>query len=289
MLALLVCVATARAEVVVERFDDHTPRAYGYVIGDKFERVLHLSLRQPYQLDEKSLPAAGRLSRWLSVQKPRLEQSVHDGATHYRIHLVYQLVSIDADVREIAVPQSTLRYANASETLKIMLPAWRIRVGAVSDFSGADLQASQMPASLPESYRRAALFAAVLLLAVGGCAGLRFGLPFSARHNPFAGLYAQMRKHRHQTWDEAAYRSAVQDVHRAFNVVARKTLFRESLQDFFADHRHYAPLAREVEAFFSHSRELFFAPPSAAVDFHYSRAALADLVRQCRDAERGQA
>lgn len=59
---MLVCPAAPRSQAILD-VEVVDPRAFGYVIGDTLRREVHLSLRAGYQLENASLPKAGRLNR----------------------------------------------------------------------------------------------------------------------------------------------------------------------------------------------------------------------------------
>ncbi len=278
---------TLVAEIAVERLDIDQPRLFGYRIGDKFERSIVLRLRKPYQLKTDSLPESGRLTEWLAIESPRIDQKNMAGATEYHIQLTYQIVNINPEVRDIAIPHQDLLYIAGSETSAVLVPATRVNVSVLRDPTKKDLQPDRAPLLLQQRYFTMAVFGTLLLCALIGLVALYWGLPFVSKDHPFAEAYRSLRKLRRRTWDDDSYRESLQNVHRAFNETTGKTVFAEGLGGFFNDHRQYAPLELSIEDYFARSRKYFFEGAEDDQSTRYSLAELLALVRSCRKVERG--
>jgi len=278
----------AAAEIVVEQLDIRQPRSFGYQIGDKFERSISLQLRKPYRLNMDSLPPKGRLTLWLAIQASQVDQEVLTASTRYDIRLTYQVVNIEPEVRNIALPHHDLLYSDGSETLKVLIPATRVSVSILRDPGREDLQADQKPWLLPQRYLRSALFGALFICSLAGLAYLHWGLPFLTKKRPFEGVYRSLRKSSHRRpWDDDGYREVLQNIHSAFNETAGKTVFTESLDQFFKDHDQFAPLRQSIDEYFTHSRQYFFADTTDEQEFLYSHSELVFFIQGCRDIERG--
>lgn len=279
------------ADARIEQLDIQQPRTFGYKIGDKFERIISLKLGSPFVLDAGLLPKQGRLSEWLNLEKPVIEQKVLDGSTHYRIKLSYQIINIKQGLNNIDVPSHMLVYSDANgdknKKLNALIPATNVGVSTLTDPEKTDLQVDRTPALLPHSNMQLYLYASLLLISLIGWAYLKWGVPFRTKHHPFANAYLLLSSQRHRRWDDACRSEALQTIHQAFNETAQKTVFVEKLDDFFAEHKRYTPLRETIEAYFTYTRKYFFNVARDQNDHEYSLADLIDLVQQCRDIERG--
>lgn len=276
------------AEVVVEQLDVQQPRGFGYLIGDKFQRVVDLRLRKPYRLDMTSLPVAGRLTHWLAIETPHVDQQDLSHSTQYRLHFTYQVVNISPDEQDISLPEHLLQYGDSKEILKALVPATRIRVSVISDFGHDDLQPDRSPALMPQHYRRMGALVVLWVGALAGLISLRFGFRFGQRRSPFAEASRTLSKHRTRTWDDESYGEALKSVHHAFNATAGKAVFGESLEAFFAHHARYAALDHQIREFFTRSSAHFYAAGSSAQRFAYSPADLVHFVEACCAVESGR-
>ncbi|HEX7156045.1 MAG TPA: hypothetical protein VF229_02460, partial [Burkholderiaceae bacterium] len=78
------------------------PRPFGYVIGDMVERRVRLA-DQPGTLDPSSLPAPGRVGRWLALREAKIDPG----------HLVlrYQIVNAPDELTRVSLPVVRLRFS----------------------------------------------------------------------------------------------------------------------------------------------------------------------------------
>jgi mxaA protein len=224
---------------------------------------------------------------WLAIDTPEVDQKISATSTQYDIRLSYQIVNIDTELTDIAVPHIDLIYSDGNETLKALVPASRVSASALRDQTQDNLQPDRAPFLLPQRYLGSIVSGSLLLCSLAGLAYLYWGLPFLGKNRPFAGVYRSLRKRRHRSWDDDSYREALQDIHRAFNETAGKTVFAERLDEFFNDHIEYAPLQQSITDYFSHSRTYFFEGDKDHRNFQYALSDLVTLVEACRGIERG--
>ena len=288
LLGLILASWSVMAERVVEQLEVQQPRGFGYLIGDKFKRVVDFRLRKPYRLDATSLPVAGRLTHWLAMETPQVEQQDTNHSTQYRIQIIYQLVNISPDEQDISLPEHRLQYGDGKEILQALVPATRIRVSVISDFGHDDLRPDRAPTVMPPHYTRMGALGVILVGALAGLATLRFGFLFGQGRAPFAQARRALTKYRTQGWDDARYGEALKGVHQAFNATAGKTVFGESLEVFFVGNARYAVLDHKIREFFTRSSAYFYAAGSREQRFAYSPAELFNFVEACCEVERGQ-
>ena len=287
-LALLWAAAgTAADERVIEQLDIRQPRTFGYHIGDKFTRIVKLQLRAPYALSSQALPAAGRLSEWLALETPQITVEQRPQATHYEIQFTYQVVNVGTEAASIAVPHHELVYGDNKETLKALIPATRVGIAPLRGSTDNDTQPAQAPTPLGFDTKRPWFFAVVLCASALVLAYLHGGLPRWRTARPFRVAQATLRAAARRGWQEQDYEAALRAVHRAFNETAGRTVFRDTLLAFFAEHAAYVAMREPVMEFYTRSRDYFFSASSAASSPRYSAQELTALVRRCCDLESG--
>jgi len=281
--------AAARAdERIIEQLDIEQPRSFGYHIGDRFSRVVQLALRQPYTLHGEALPTAGRFSEWLALETPRVTSERHADITRYEIRFDYQVVNVGSEAASIAVPHHELVYSNGRETLKALIPATRVKIAPLRDSADTRLQEDQAPARLHFDATVLWSCAATLTLCVLALAILEGGLPAWRRARPFAVARRAVRAARRRGWREEDYDLALRAVHRAFNETAGRTVFADTLRDFFTEHAPFMALSTPVTEFYVRSRSYFYAADGDAPAPRYTARELATLVRRCHAIERGR-
>lgn len=286
---LLLLSAGVAADPALEQIDVTPPRGFGYLIGDKFTRVVDLRVRKPFRLQTEALPSRGRVTHWLAIDAPDIDEQALQGSTQYRLEFTYQLINISPAVKDIALPQQVLQFTDGTATEQTFVPPGRVRVGVITDFAQADVRPDRPPANLPKPAARLMAWSALLLAAVAGLASLRWGFSLGQPRRPFALARRRLGRQRGQAWTEATYVAALREVHRAFNSTAGRTVFGESLAVLFEQAPRYAALARDIETFFARSRAWFFSEHGDVPRFEYSGAELAAFVARCADVERGLA
>ncbi len=276
-------------EKKIEQLDIQQPRTFGYQIGDKFDRIIKLKLNLPYVLDDSVLPKHGRITEWLTLEKPIVDLTIEDGVPQYHIKLHYQIINIKPELVDIAVPSHMLIYKNSDtdEKLNALIPATRIRVSALTDSNERSLQADRMPITVEQTSGRLFLYLALIFASIIGFLYLKFGLPVFNKNHPFAKAHQVLKSRRHKIWDEVALSEALQTIHQAFNETAEKTVFIEKLDEFFSEHQEFTVMENEIALYFSESRTYFFEGKTDQESFKYSRDALIDFTQKCSEAERG--
>ncbi|MGE0485973.1 MAG: hypothetical protein AB7Q81_17635 [Gammaproteobacteria bacterium] len=260
------------------------PRGFGYLLGDRLERTVTMTVRAPYRLDREALPAAGRLGDWLELAPPRVESRRAGAVTRYVIHFVYQLVNVDPAFREISVPHHEIVYTDGKDSGKVLVPAIRVSVAPLRAPEQDELQPPRPPAPLGFNLLPLAVFALFAVAACGTLAWLRWGLPGSARTRPFGVAARELAALRRRGDDIEAHGEALRVVHHAFDTTAGHTVFADTLDEFFAAHPRFADLRDPITLCFAHSRRYFFAG-GAGDDLGLGD--LVTLVERCRDVERG--
>lgn len=283
---LLPGLALAAEDVVIKGLEIVQPRTFGYQLGDKFERRISFLVHEPYVLDTDALPEPGKLNTWLAIEAPDIRRNAMGSYTRMQLRLIYQVTNVEPGITQVPVPHHDLVFTDGKKQTKVLVPAIRIDLNTVTDPSATDLQADQPPRLLPQRYQHLALYAGVLLIALAGLAWRYFGFTLADKRQPFTQTWKRWRRRRYAR-DEATTVAALRDIHQAFNDTAGKTVFAETLDAFFAEHKQFDPLRQPINDFFIYSRSVFFAAGMRESATQYTPAELVDFLRRCSDAERG--
>ncbi|MGR8950251.1 MAG: hypothetical protein ACU84Q_19575 [Gammaproteobacteria bacterium] len=287
LLALLAfaTVNTCHGQSPIVQLDITQPRAYGYYLGDKFQRVINLTIAEPYKLDQKSLPKAAFLQPWFSIETPKVKKSdVHEG-TNYLITLTYQIVNIDRDNLNMGVAHHNVEIEGNGERFNFLIPATRISAAMITAGSGNELQPSARPPLATISLKNLAVYAVILAASLIGLYWLTFGFSLRGSRPPFTRAYQRLKRQSPDRWDEQKYHDALRAIHGAFNEVAGKTLFIDDIDTFLKENPNFEPLGANITTFFKHTRQYFFSNADAPAH-ELSAPEILDLLAACSRAER---
>lgn len=293
VLVLLAAPAATMAQAILD-YDLVEPRTFGYVLGDKIRREMHLTVRSGYRLDAASLPKAGRLDRWLELAEPELRvESAGDGL-RYRLVLTYQVLNAPRSPAAVTIPQQDLRLVGEGPDVTTLMPSLEITVAPLTsdlgpkDLSGSALQPDRRPAPLPVEKRQARLaWTGTALLALLLLAAWRRGYTAAvARRNlPFANALRRLR--RLPAADATADPEAgLRIVHEALNRTAGRAVFAHNLEEFLLQRPEFADLRPDFERLFAASGRVFFADAATGAEARSDLSALLDLCRRGSRIER---
>lgn len=287
-LALLAAASVSPAQAILAN-EVVEPRTFGYAIGDRVRREVHLSLREGFRLDPDSLPEAGRLDRWLELAVPELRTERGSDGLQYHLVLTYLITNAPAAPETVSIPQQNLRFVGETHDVTTLVPALRIEVAPLTSgirtdrLNGASLQPDREPPSLPLERRQARLaWSAAFLLALAAFIMWRRGtMAFLARRKlPFATAVRELQ--RLPPGEDAA---ALKVAHRAINRTAGRVVFAHTLDDFLAEHAAFGGLRDEFLRLFDASGKVFFDDGSAGPE-RADAASVLRLCRQCRNIQR---
>ncbi|QAZ39023.1 calcium incorporation protein MxaA [Methylibium sp. Pch-M] len=254
------------------------PRAFGHVIGDVLtQRVLLQHAGQA--VDVAAPPAADRVGLWLERRPARAET---DDQGRRWLALDYQVVNAPRGLTTLHLPALSIPTRGGAS---LTLPAWPISVGPLTPPEGAGQGALQTlrpdrpveaapTAAIERRFKGALLALGVVLLAWLAWWGGRNWR--ESRRLPFARAWRELRR------VDAASPEAWLSLHRAVNASAGRVVHGASLSRWLDERPHLRPLQAQLEGFYRHSSERFFAG-GAAADYP-----LHALGRALRDAERRQ-
>jgi len=286
LLALSISSAAPPGVVV----DVRNPRPFGYTVGDVLERVVTVDVAAGYALVFASLPRAGRLDALLEARAPAVERRPRFDGARYTIRFAYQLVGSPETVATLLLPPVTLVFEGGGAREEAYIADWPVTAAPLApvhvlaraglDVMRSDIAPAAISARGPALRLAAYAFAAALILL--HLAYRRYGLALPGRRGPFARAYRELRAYAARD-DAPAYRAMLQQLHRAFDETAGRSLFAGELDAFFAARPAFAGARREIERFFAASRAEFFGDARG----HAVRIDPLALCRECRRRERG--
>jgi mxaA protein len=319
ILAILL-IGTGRCAAAVEAVNIYEPRAFGYFIGDTFERRVEVITTGDTELLTAGLPRPGPLTYWLELTG--IEHTVReaDGRKIHDITLKYQTFYAALEPVKVKIPPYPLKFRNAGTTpapqeLDVtpaegeipvpppqdvaLIPSFQIvmspiREYAVSDFmSGksveiADIMAPDAKAHLIDTSREttllgvglAALALSSLLLLWHYAKG-----PFARRQGrPFTIADRRIRELQTTESSDTLYRDSLIALHRAFDESYGRRLFAEDLSAFLSKRQRFSVLQERLQKFFESSRIFFFSENKHIAETKFPiedvRELAADLARE---------
>lgn len=272
----------------ITRFEQQTPRPFGYLIGDEIQHRMVIETRQDVKLNLDSLPKQGELNRWLNLNRVSVVTDANPGETV--VELLYQVFYAPNEVKMLSVPAFTLRFDQAGKTIEKSVPTWHFTLSPLKelavrkDESGQDyMRPDALPTLLSDSKQWVSVYASLSLALMTGLylAYLYGFFPVWPKQRIFKRALRELSGQSQQDMDRGL---AV--VHHAFNVLNDQPLFKHHLPAFYQTHTEYQTAAEQIEWFFNFSNAVLFAGKQDvdADDWHN----LLELCRVCREIECGK-
>lgn len=250
------------------------PRAFGHVIGDLLtQRVL---LHHEGRDLVATAPPPERVGLWFERQPARLER---DSEGRRWLVLDYQVINAPRDLRTVSLPALTL----ASDAgAPLVLPAWPVSIGPLAPHEASEASEAMRPdrvvaphptAPMARQLTQSIGALALVLLAWLAWWGTRQWR--DARRLPYARAWRELRRL------DPAGAGAWLAMHRAIDASAGRVVQGATLPRLFADAPQLAALRAQIEAFYRHSDQRFFADASDAPPYP-----LLDLCRALRGLEK---
>ena len=269
-------------------------RDVGYTVGDKLSRTVILEVDKPYALLPTSLPIAGAQKKrrnqdqGIELREITVKESAGISTTTYTLHLTYQVFTNRQVARPAALPPEFVKFGGKGENFEVRIPSWNFRISPLAVFGAVniekDMSGYRGPLLLdatPYQQRMWGLLAlsGIALLGLFYVVGTANWLPRMGR--PFARAYRDIRK---LPSTPEGIAKATERLHQALNATAGGSIFDSA--GFVTAHPGFAPVAPELDRFFSLSRTVFF-EPDATHGIDDPLPWLQQLCRRCRDCERG--
>lgn len=268
------------------------PRAYGLVVGDRFEHRIGLRVDESLQLETGSLPPVRNFAGGLERQRVRVETTEASGERHYEIRITYQIFDAPGEVFVRTVPAFTVALAGPGGRLDVDVPAWQF---ALSPLIGQAIdrtpgEGRMLPAIAPQPRDAETPLRGLLLSLTGGVgvAFLLWGLPLlrnGRQVSPFAGPLKELRRLRRERPGDAPDR-AVRAMHRALNELAGETVFRRTLPTLLEREPWLQPAKPDLLAFFDQSARAFYSDRNDPAGDEDAVDDIHQLLRHCRQLER---
>lgn len=274
-------------------------RDAGYVVGDKLERTVILTVKQPYELIRESLPIIGYEHRYrgqtsgIELSDIQVEEEKHSDRSRFTIHMTYQVFKVGRVAKPAILRGEIvkLRRIGKTETRQLQFPTFNFRTSPLSVYGEVNLKNEMSPLIPPFTLstrqdetvlKVAALVLALSLLGLLYVLGARSWLPRMG--GAFARAYRQIGK---LPDNQEGLQQAVTTVHHAMQAVAGHSVFSNTLERFLQEKPAFAAARPEIERFFSLSRQVFFdASTPLALDMP-AKQWLRTFCRHMRDCERG--
>lgn len=309
LLAITLAVTTmsAIADVVLPSVDSkyvsireiNPTRDAGYVVGDKLERTIILTVKKPYELIEESLPIVGYEHRYRGqvsgIELASIsteEESFSDRSVH-TIHLTYQVFK-SGRVAKPAILRGEivkLRHNGKTEIRQVRFPSFNFRTSPLSVYGEVNLKNEMSPfippftISTTKEYQIIKVAAGVLALSL---LGLLYILGAHTWLPRMGGAFAKAyRKVGHLPDDAEGLQQSINVVHQAIQQVAGHSVFSNNIEHFLQEKPAYQPVRPEIERFFSLSRQVFFDAKTPLELGMPAKQWLRTFCRHMRDCERG--
>ena len=97
----------------------------GYTVGDYINRVITLTVKEPFKLIEESLPIVGYEKRYrgqllgISLKEIDVSKKIKDDLTTYTIRLKYQIFTNNVVAKPASITADYYRFINPNEPKKI--------------------------------------------------------------------------------------------------------------------------------------------------------------------------
>lgn len=307
LLSLLFASSTAFADIPLRSIDNQyvsfkttdPSRDAGYVVGDKLERTLILTVKKPYELIKESLPIVGYEHRYrgqvsgIELVAISADEKNTSNATTHTIHLTYQVFKA-ARVAKPAMLRGEivkLRQINSTETRQFQFPSFNFRVSPLSVYGEVNLKQEMSPLIKPftmstaQDERVFKIAAGLLLLSTVGLIYILGAYHWLPRMGgAFAKAYRNVAS---QPETEQGLQASMTAIHAALKQVAGHSVFSNSLDRFLLEKPAFMPAKPELEKFFSLSRQVFFDPNVKQELGMPTKQWLKTFCRHLRDCERG--
>jgi mxaA protein len=308
LLAVSVCAALpASADVTLPNVDNkyvtvkeiNPTRDAGYVVGDKLERTIILTVKKPYELVRESLPIVGYEHRYrgqvsgVELAGISVEEENFSDRSEHTIHLVYQVFKSGRVVRPAILRGEIvkLRHNGKTELRQLRFPSFNFRTSPLSIYGEVNLKSEMSPLIPPftistvkeeQVLKIAAAVLALSLLGLLYILGANTWLPRMG--GAFAKAYRKVGK---LPDNEDGLQQAIGVVHQAIQQVAGHSVFGNNVAQFIQEKPAYQPARAEIERFFSLSRQVFFDVKTTPELGMPPKQWLRTFCRHMRDCERG--
>jgi hypothetical protein len=269
-------------------------REVGYTVGEKLTRSVILKVKQPYQLQETSLPIVGYEKRrrgqvsGIELSNITTEKKADTDSTTYTLHLTYQVFTTSVVAKPAALPAEFIKFSDGKTLFEYRIPSWNFRISPLAVFGSVkvenDMSSFRKPLLLdvtPQQQRLKWFAIGLGLSLIGLLYVLAANDWLPGMGGAFAKAYRDLRK---LPKTSQGLQQGVERLHQALNAYTGSSVF--NADNLIANHAAFAPLKTDIEQFFLLSRTLFF-EPTAASGLQDPATWLQKFCLNCRHIERG--
>lgn len=274
-------------------------RDAGFVVGDKLQRTMILTVKQPYELIKESLPIVGYEHRYrgqvsgIELTAIDVEEAHESQQTVYTIHLEYQVFK-SGRVAKPAILRGEivkLRQQGSRDIKQFRMPSFNFRTSPLSVYGEVNLKNEMSPFVAPlqlhadKEWLALKVAAGVLVVCLLGMVYILGASTWLPRMGgAFAKAYRKIGK---LPDDNQGLQQAISTLHEAMHQVAGHSVFGNGIDPFLQQKPGFAAARPEIERFFALSRQVFF-DASTPLDLGVPpREWLKKFCRHMRDCERG--
>jgi mxaA protein len=274
-------------------------RDAGFFVGDKLQRTMILTVKQPYELIKESLPIVGYEHRYrgqvsgIELTAIDMKEAHERQQTVYTIHLEYQVFKSGRVVKPAILRGEIvkLRQQGSQDIKQFRMPSFNFRTSPLSVYGEVNLKNEMSPFVAPLKLHADKEWLA-LKVATGVLAVCLLGLVYILAANTWlprmGGAFAKAYRKLGKLPDDAqGLQQAISTVHEALHQVAGHSVFGNGIEHFLQQKPGFTPARPEIERFFALSRQVFFDASTPLELGIPPREWLKKFCRHMRDCERG--
>jgi mxaA protein len=286
ILALIGC--SPSLQEPVKRFEFQAPKPFGYVIGDEIHHRIIVETRRQLKLVSNSIPAKGRINRWLNLNQVSIISTKSAEGETTIIDLTYQVFYAPLEVKMFKIPGFNVKYLQNEQVIEQAIPEWHFTLSPLHELAirkendQVYTRPDAQPGLISNQAELNGLYLGLSVLITGGfyLAFLYGNLPNLTRRRLFKRAYRELSR---LTQKDATAALAI--VHHALNSRNQKPLFRHQLNEFYQQQPEFKVIANQLDWFFSFSNHYFFSGGNYCTDSDFLK--IRELCQLCRKIERG--
>lgn len=235
-------------------------RDHGYMMGDVISMQVTFSLQENQQIDQETLPLAGRVKHWIDIQSVQFNQQKQ----HVNLTINWQLFGTVERSEQLKTPQVLIKtIGKAPQT--ILIPQQAFYYSSVlpkPPLKDIKRRTDWTPPAFDT--RTPFTWMSMCLGLLGICAfiwlWLKDKIPWLPyQPGPMTKLYRLLKKQSIDHFTPAQLR----EIHNALNASAGSSLYPNNLATLFENAPYFQPYQTEIETFFHASWEAFYGDKTA--------------------------
>ena len=276
------------------------PHRVGYTVGDKSERHVEVIIKKPYVLIKESLPIPGYERKYkgqdLGIVLDAMSHVYKENKTSSTLvlDLTYQIFTNNVVAKPGFLPAEYIRVLNPNDpekkVFKYRIPEYQIAISPLSIFGNIKIEEDMSPLRgvfLIDEKNPIKTLKISGIIALFSLLGLLYIYSQYAWLPNARGVFARTHRSINKVQATPAnIQKAITEMHRAFDLVTGKTLFKDNLQDLYAKNSSFENIDNELREFFKLSTLVFFNTSNKKYDHEEILKWLKNFSRHCRDCER---